>query len=93
MHAAQRFQRYFACMATIQIRDIPDDVHRVHKARAAAAGRSLQEHLRAELIESARHKTPAEVAAEVDAELASEGRAGYASTPASVLIRADRDAR
>lgn len=79
-------------MATIQIRDVPDDVHRIHKARAAAAGRSLQEHLRAELIESARTKTPAEVAAEVEAELASEGRAGYATASATVLIRADRDA-
>ncbi|MBW3663779.1 MAG: hypothetical protein KY469_11820 [Actinobacteria bacterium] len=79
-------------MATIQIRDVPDEVHRIHKARAAAAGMSLQEHLRAELIDSARHKTPAEVAAEVEAELASGGATGYSATPATVFIRAERDA-
>jgi antitoxin FitA len=79
-------------MATIQIRDVPDAVHRVYKARAAAAGQSLQEYLRAELIEGARLRTPAEVAAEVAAELAAEGSAGYASVSATAIVRADRDA-
>lgn len=42
-------------MATsITIRNVPDDVRDELAARAARAGRSLQEHLRGELIELAR---------------------------------------
>ena len=80
-------------MATIQIRDVPESVHRVYKARAAVAGQSLQEYLRAELIEGARLRTPAEIAAEVEADLAAEGSAGYTTTAATTLIRDDRDRR
>jgi len=36
-------------MANVQIRDVPDDVHRELRARAAAAGISLSEFLRGEL--------------------------------------------
>jgi len=39
---------------TITIRNIPDDVPDELAGRAARAGRSLQEHLRGELIEIAR---------------------------------------
>jgi plasmid stability protein len=41
------------------IRDVPDDVRDELAARAALAGRSLQEHLRAELIELARRPSAA----------------------------------
>jgi plasmid stability protein len=34
----------------IQIRDVPDDVHAVLRARAAAAGMSMSEYLRGELV-------------------------------------------
>ena len=34
----------------IQIRDVPDDVHARLRARAAAAGMSMSEYLRSELI-------------------------------------------
>lgn len=40
-------------MTTITIRDVPPDVRDELAARAARAGRSLQEHLRIELIELA----------------------------------------
>jgi len=56
-------------MATIQIRKIPDDVHRVYQLRAAAAGQSLQEYLRGELISNARTAAPAEIVAEVESRL------------------------
>lgn len=79
-------------MATIQIRDLPESVHRVYRARAAAAGQSLQEYLRAELIEGARLRAPGEIAAEVAAELASEGSTGYSVVSATAFVRADRDA-
>jgi hypothetical protein len=48
----------FACVAasttSITIRDVPHDVRDELAARAARAGRSLREHLRAELIALAR---------------------------------------
>lgn len=80
-------------MATIQIRDVPDPVHRVYKARAAAAGQSLQEYLRAELIEGAMLRDPGELAAEVEAEISTEGAAGYATVSATAFVRDDRQAR
>lgn len=43
---------------SITIRDIPNDVRDELAARAALAGRSLQEHLRAELIELAERPSP-----------------------------------
>jgi len=42
---------------TITIRDVPDEVRDELAARAARAGRSLQEDLRGELIELARKPT------------------------------------
>jgi antitoxin FitA len=42
---------------TIQIRDVPDDVHRLLTDRAAEERRSLSELLRAEIIELARRPT------------------------------------
>ena len=41
----------------IQIRDVPDDVHAVIRARAAAAGMSMSEYLRSELIDMAARPT------------------------------------
>ncbi|MGO1563075.1 MAG: FitA-like ribbon-helix-helix domain-containing protein [Actinomycetaceae bacterium] len=46
---------------TIQIRDVPDDVHRQLTARAAEERRSLSELLRAEIIELARRPTMVEM--------------------------------
>jgi hypothetical protein len=46
---------------SITIRDVPDEVRDVLAARAARSGRSLQEHLRAELVELARRPTVADL--------------------------------
>ena len=48
-------------MPSITVRNVPDDVRDELAARAARAGRSLQEHLRAELIELARKPSVAEL--------------------------------
>ncbi len=80
-------------MATIQIRNVPPDVHQRHRERAAAAGQSLQEYLLGELIASARLSTPAEIVAEVRQQLRMEGTEGFADVSSADLIRADRDAR
>ena len=47
-------------MSTLQVRNVPEDVHRTLKARAAASGQSLSEYVLAELIQVA----PAEMLGE-----------------------------
>lgn len=78
-------------MATIQIRDVPDEVHRTYRLRAAAVGMSLQEFLRMELTRNALLRTPAEVVAEVEARLASDGREGRARRSTASTVRSDRE--
>jgi plasmid stability protein len=62
---------HFACILcvkmpkAIQIRDVPDDVHAVMRARAAAAGMSMSEYLRSELIKLASRPTTDEWLARV----------------------------
>jgi len=71
----------------IQIRDVPDDVHAILRARAAAAGMSMSEYLRSELIELAAQPTIEEVLARI------QTRHGGASHEAIVqVIRDMRDA-
>ena len=50
-----------AVTKTIQIRDVPDDVHATLRARAAAAGESLSDYLRAEVEQVARRPAIADV--------------------------------
>jgi plasmid stability protein len=45
----------------VQIRDVPDDAIAVLRARAAAAGMSMSEYLRSELIRMASRPTQAEL--------------------------------
>jgi antitoxin FitA len=51
----------------VQIKDVPDDVHRILKARAALAGLSLTEYARRSLEEAARRPSRAELVAELSA--------------------------
>jgi plasmid stability protein len=48
-------------MKTLQIRHVPDDVHRILKARAALAGMSLSEYMLAELARTTQQPTRDEV--------------------------------
>lgn len=52
-------------MTSITIRDVPDHVRDELAARAARAGRSLQEHLRLEIIDLARRPSPTDLMTEV----------------------------
>ncbi|HKR63987.1 MAG TPA: hypothetical protein VJZ00_09670 [Thermoanaerobaculia bacterium] len=45
----------------VQIRNMPDDMHRIVKARAAAAGMTLSDYLLAELKKSAERPTDEEL--------------------------------
>ncbi|MEO8827534.1 FitA-like ribbon-helix-helix domain-containing protein [Lapillicoccus sp.] len=48
-------------MTSVQIKEVPGQTHRVLRARAAAAHQSLQEYLRAKLIDDANQPTLDEV--------------------------------
>jgi antitoxin FitA len=48
-------------MPTMQIKHVPDDVHRVFRTRAAKAGQSLQEYMLNVLTETASHPTVEEL--------------------------------
>jgi hypothetical protein len=48
-------------MPSIQIKNVPPDVHRILSQRAASAGQSLQEYLLAQLTQQARAETLEEV--------------------------------
>ena len=70
----------------VQIRDVPEQVHRTLKARAAQQGTSLSEYLRQELERVASAPTPAELAARLDA------REPFGVSN-DEIVRAIRDAR
>lgn len=69
----------------IQIRDVPDDVHAVLKTRAAAAGMSMSEFLRSELITMASKPTLAELLARV--------RTRHGGASRENIVRAVRETR
>ena len=70
----------------IQIRNVPPDLHRKMKARAALEGKSLSEYLLAELRRLAELPTPEEWRAR----LATREPVALAEAPADI-IRAARD--
>ncbi len=72
----------------IQIRNVPDLMHRRLKARAALAGMSLSDYLLSEIREVAERPT----LEEMRARLASRSRPKLSMTPTEV-IRAERDSR
>jgi plasmid stability protein len=74
---------------SIQVKDVPDDVHAVLRRRAAAAGQSLQEYLLARLREDAENPTLEELLVRVSQR--SGGRVGFKA--AARAVRADRDSR
>jgi antitoxin FitA len=77
-------------MPSIQIKNVPPDVHRVLKRRAAEEGMSLQEYLLAKLKEEARQPTPKEFWERVG-----QRTGGGKLTPkeAAEYIRAERESR
>jgi antitoxin FitA len=76
-------------MPSIQVKDVPDDVHATLRARAAGAGMSLQEYLLGRLIDEAHTPTLDEVLAR-----AGSRAGGRAPLHAAVrAVRSDRDSR
>jgi plasmid stability protein len=72
---------------TIQIRDVPEDIHRTLRARAAAAGLSLSAYLLAELTRVAERPPVADVLARAGAR---HGGAGIDEVVAAVRSGRDR---
>ncbi|WP_081260600.1 FitA-like ribbon-helix-helix domain-containing protein [Mycobacterium pseudokansasii] len=76
-------------MPSVQIKDVPEDTHRVLRQRAARAHQSLQEYLRSRLIADANQPTLDEVFDRITTR-----RGGRVSFRAAVDdVRADRDRR
>ena len=72
----------------IQVRHVPETVHRTLKARAALSGRSLSDYLLGELRRIAEKPTREELLARI------AGRAPVRTrTRAAEIIRAERDRR
>jgi antitoxin FitA len=80
---------YVMHMSTmIQIRNVPDALHRQLKSRAALAGMSLSDYLLSEIRQVAERPTRDELRARL------ERRSGTApSVPPAQAIRAERDRR
>ena len=77
-------------MPTIQVRNVPDDVHRTLKARAGRAGMSLQEYLLSRLESEARSLTSAELVERVEEQRRLRREDGYSDVSSAALVRADR---
>jgi len=76
-------------MTSVQIKDVPEETHAILRQRAAAAHQSLQEYLRAWLIDAASEPTLDEVLDRAGAR--SSGSVPLESAVES--IRSDRDRR
>ncbi len=70
----------------MQIRDVPEEVHRTLKARAALKGVSLSEYVRDLLTRDTARPTPEELEAQIDA----RGRVKLDEAP-EVTVRYIRD--
>ena len=72
-------------MKTIQVRNVPDDIHRVLRTRAASAGISLSDFALGELERVAERPPVAEVLA--------RARARTGGTDSAAIVAAVRDGR
>jgi plasmid stability protein len=74
-------------VANVQIRDVPDDVHRRLKSQAALSGQSLNEYLLARVTDLARTPTVPELAARI------RERGSFGGPSSAALIRQGRAGR
>jgi hypothetical protein len=76
-------------MATIQVKNVPEEAHQVLRRRAGEANQSLQEYLRSRLIADASQPTLDEVLDRIGHR--SDGHAPLGDT--ATIVRDDRDRR
>jgi plasmid stability protein len=79
--------KYAHSMKNLQIRNVPDDVHRLLKARAAMEGRSLSEYALTELRRSLERPSRQELLARV------RERGPAEEVDVVEVLRKERDAR
>lgn len=74
-------------MPSIQVKNVPDDVHETLRRRAAQEGRSLQEYLLRRLVDEARHPT----IDELFARLSGLQGGSFTLAEAADIVRDDRE--
>jgi len=74
-------------VANVQVRGVPDDVHRRLKSQAALSGQSLNDFLLARMGEIARLPTVPELAARI------REREPYTGPSSADVVRAERERR
>lgn len=77
-------------MATIQIREIPEDSYEVIRKRARAAGRSIQSYMRDWVVDFAGHPTTEEALAVMEAARNAAGTPGASRESILADLAADR---
>lgn len=77
-------------MATIQIRDIPEEIYETIWQRARAAHQSLQAYMRDQVIWFGSHPTKAEVLAQLEETLATNGSGQVTAESVAAHVKADR---
>jgi antitoxin FitA len=61
-------------MATIQVREIPEDLYEVLRRRARRAGQSMQAYMRGQIMKLARQPTKEEAVEQIEAVLSKADR-------------------
>ena len=83
----RRQWRYFGAIATIQVKNVPPDVHATLRRRAAEARQSLQEYVLTLLVRETLRPTLDEVLARA----AARGGAAVSLEQITAAVREDRD--
>jgi antitoxin FitA len=85
-HAVQlALWRYNSAMATIQVREVPEELYEVLRRRARRAGQSMQSYMREQLLALAGRPTKEEAIEEIEAVL----ERAHTSEPAAASVVAD----
>jgi len=71
----------------IQVRNVPDDVHRTLKTRAAAAGMSLSDYVKRDLEDAAARPS----IEELDARVTARGKSGLRTATVLATLREARE--
>jgi antitoxin FitA len=82
--------RYYSAMATIQVRDLPDEVAEIYRRRARASGKSLQSYMREQLIAMAARRDKIEVMGVVEQFLENDPAPGLSEDTIRAGLREPR---
>ncbi len=83
-------ERYSSAVATIQIREIPEEAYEVIRKRARRAGRSIQSYMRDWILDFASHPTTEEALADMEAARETSDTVGATAESILADLAADR---